>query len=301
MLMGMHLLRFLRHAFFILLLLSAGGYYLYVQTPCHLPIQYSIGTVDSRFKLSEAQLLDATQKAAAIWEKAAGVQLFARTESGGVPINLVYDARQATTQKNNSLKNSVSENSSTADTIKAAYNTAEEVYKQAQATYLSAQNAYQSALAAYNQQVAYWNARGGAPSREYQALQAQQVALKTQESSLEAQRVEVNAKAETVNTLSAQYNPLAKKVNATVGVINQSAGREFEEGLYSQNALGAKIDIYEYSDQDKLVRVLAHEFGHSLGLPHNSNPESIMYELNQSTNMVPTKEDLADLKSICRI
>lgn len=301
MLIAMGLFRFIRQFFLILLLVAAGGYYWYARTPCHLPIQYSAGAIDPRFKLSEAQLLAAAKQAAGLWEKAAGVPLFAQVERGGVPINLVYDARQATTQKNNTLKNAIQEASGTADSVKAAYDAAESAYTEAQAGYLSAQSAYQSALAAYNKQVAYWNSRGGAPAREYQALQTQQEALAAQESDLERQRVAVNAKADAVNALSAEYNALAKRVNATVSTINQSAGKEFEEGLYSSSALGAKIDIYEYSDQDKLVRVLAHELGHSLGLPHNSNPQSIMYELNQSDTMTPSPEDLADLKKICGV
>ncbi len=302
MLKGMlRALTLIRQLILVCILIAAGGYYFYVRTPCHLPIRYSVGTIDSRFGLSQKQLLDATAQAAAVWEKAAGVKLFAYTPGSGMPINLVYDSRQQTTQKNNTLQDSIDKNSGTADSVKAAYNSAEATYKQQQTDYASAQTAYQSALTAYNQKVAYWNARGGAPRSEYQSLQAEQAALQQQAAALETKRTALNAEADQVNTLTAQYNALAAKVNATVSTINQSAGKEFEEGLYSTTAFSSKIDIYEYSNQDKLVRVLAHELGHSLGLPHNKNPESIMYELNQSTNMVPTAEDLADLKSICGV
>ncbi len=290
-----------RHLLLLGLLVGAGGYYLYVRTPCHLPIRYTAGALDPRFKLSEAQLLEVLNKAAKGWEDAAGTNLFEYQKGGSLPINLVYDSRQATTQKNNVLKEKIDQTSGTADSVKAAYNAAQTRYVQAKAGYAAAQVHYADSLAAYNKVVAYWNARGGAPQGEYAALQSQKAALEAEAAALESKRLALNAQAGEVNTLSAQYNKLAEGVNATVDTINKSAGREFEEGLYTANAFGAKIDIYEYSDTDKLVRVLAHELGHSLGLDHNTNPESIMYELNQSENTTPTKEDLADLRATCRI
>lgn len=295
----MRLLTFARKFLPVALLVAAGGYYWYVKTPCHLPVQYSVGVIDPGFKLSQSQLLDAVERAAALWEKAAGAELFEYKKDGRLPISLVYDSRQATTQKNNTLKDAIDQTSNSADTVKAAYNSAQAKYAQAKAEYSSAQARYEQSLAAYNAKVAYWNARGGAPAKEYQALQSQKEALQSEERALESKRLALNAQASEVNTLSAKYNQLAKEVNANVSVINESAGREFEEGLYTQNSFGAKIDIYEYSDTDKLVRVLAHELGHSLGLGHNSNPESIMYSLNQSDNVIPTAEDIAALKTTC--
>ena len=54
----MRWLAFLRQFFLVILLVTAGGYYWYVQTPCHLPIVYSAGTIDPGFKLTQSQLPD---------------------------------------------------------------------------------------------------------------------------------------------------------------------------------------------------------------------------------------------------
>lgn len=287
----------------VLTLLCCGGYFIYAyQTPCRLPVRYSIGALDPRFNLSTTTLVAALKDAEGLWEDGAGgSNLFEYEEKGGMPVNLVYDTRQATTQKNSQIKANIDATTGSADAVKAQYDGANARYQSSKAAYLSAQSSYDAALKAYNDKVAYWNARGGAPKSEYQSLQSQKAQLQAQASALESQRLSLNALADQVNALSARYNQLASKVNANVDAINKTAGKEFEEGLFTRTALSSKIDIFEYSSRAELVRVLAHEMGHSLGLPHNANPDSIMYELNQSKNDTPTTEDLASLKEVCGI
>lgn len=290
----------LRKGFMVLLLFAAGGYFLYAYAiPCKAPVHYRIGTLDERFEISEGELRAALLEAEAIWEDAAGEDLFEYRADARMPVNLLYDTRQAITQKNNDIREEIDRTSDTADTVKAAYDAVNGRYQTQKQSYLSAQASYDAQLKAYNESVAYWNARGGAPAREYQALQSQKASLERAGAALEEKRLALNALAEEVNALSGRYNDLAEEVNSGVDAINQTAGREFEEGLYTKSAWSSRIDIFEYSDRAELVRVLAHELGHALGLDHNQNKESIMYELNESENTKPTQEDLAELRGKC--
>ena len=109
----------------------------------------------------------------------------------------------------------------------------------------------------------------------------------------------MNGLVDDINTLVKKYNFLVSTANSNIHTINQSAGKEFEEGEYKSDESGERINIYEFADEVSLIRVLEHEFGHALGLDHNNNPDSIMYYLNNSKNMDLTAEDIQALRIVC--
>ena len=96
----------------ILLLLGLGFYYrenisrllpvlvpLTQSQPCQEPITYSIGNLDPRFGLTEAELLAYIDRAKNIWESPIGKQLFEYSPTGVLKISLVYDYRQKATDE----------------------------------------------------------------------------------------------------------------------------------------------------------------------------------------------------------
>jgi hypothetical protein len=235
-----------------------------------------------------------------VWTTAAGKTLFTYDAHGALPINLIYDTREATTQKNQTLQTNISSGKVMADSVKQQYTGLKMQYESDQNNYQVLLAAYNQNLDAYNQEVSYWNQQGGAPKSEYEKLTNQKNTLDTERTLLENARAAINTEAAQVNALIDQYNIVVDHVNATVSQVNQTAGREFEEGEYITDSQGQRINIYEFQNREKLVRVLAHELGHALGLQHNANPNSIMYYLNQSTNITPSKDDLAALKALCK-
>ena len=99
-------------------------------------------------------------------------------------------------------------------------------------------------------------------------------------------------------------NRLIRELNLTVGDYNAIGAKtsgEFQEGQYVRDAAGQKINIHQFDDRPALVRVLAHELGHALGIDHLDNPEAIMYRLNESGNEKITADDIAVLKAVCQM
>lgn len=270
--------------------------------PCEKPIAYSLGSFDNKFGLSKQNFLAAVKEAEAIWEKAAGKELFVYADGGEMKINLVYDYRQQATSKLESIGLTVSENKASYDELKAKYNALNAQYAQAKADYDARLTLFTQRKNAYDQEARSFNRKGGASKAEFDRLQKEEAALKTELAAIKNLEAAVNEYIEEINSLAVVLNRLADFLNLNVEKYNEigaSRGEEFTEGNYQTNGREKIINIYEFSSRDKLVRVLAHELGHALGLLHVADPDAIMYKLNMSANEKLTEDDLKELNLAC--
>lgn len=269
--------------------------------PCDTPRTYAIGTIDPKFYLSDKDVRDALAQAESIWEKPLGKNLFQYDRNGEVVVNFVYDKRQETAIKNKVLTTKIDSAKNSADSIKQDFTAMKVVYEQKEAAYNNLLAQYSTKLSAYNQEVDYWNSQGGAGETEYQKLQTEKAGLDATKSRLGVMVDELKLLSQQINDRIAAYNTIVGNVNENVNQVNSTAGEEFNEGLYQSDKNGERITVYEYTSKQELIRVLAHELGHALGLEHNDNPESIMYRRNDSKNMTPTMEDILAVKIVCKL
>jgi len=259
---------------FVLLItitIAGGGlYYQYQNTrSCSHPIPYAIGAVDTRFGITKSTLINDTKAAAAIWNKAGDKELLVYDPKAHLKINLIYDTREASAK----LGIEISLQQADLDSARAALD--------------ASQAQFAAEQTAYNKKVDAINARGGVTPSEERTLAAERESLNNLENS--------------INSAVASYNASVAAVNALVAQFNKTAGRTFREGEYVQDSAGERINIFEFVGNAQLERVLAHEFGHAIGLGHDTNPKSIMFAKNESGNLVPAASDLVALNAVCGI
>ncbi len=270
---------------------------------CSKPITYKIGQFDEGFNITKEDFIESLQNAENVWELKTNKDLFKYDqEKGKVTINLIYDYRQEATNKLTSIDSQLKDGQIKYNSVKAEYNKLKKQYDIVISKYNVNLASFNKRSLSYQEKVKYWNSRSGAPKSEYDLLQKEKLLLDQKYKALQIEQNNVNKLASSVNTLATELNRLAFVLNLNIKTYNsvgEERGETFKEGLYTKDNSIEKIDVFEFSSNDKLIRVLAHEFGHALGIDHLPDPNSIMYEQNQSNSLELSTLDLEALNLVC--
>ncbi len=258
------------------------------------------GGVDAEFKVSSEDFLEDIQKAEAVWEKAAGKDLFTYVPDAAFNINLIYDQRQQVTDTAKTLTTKLSETARQQETIKQQYDKLHAQYLADEQRYQNNLDAYDADSKALARAIQEYNESGASSREQYNELQLQQKELQSRGNILEKERVALNTLAGKVNVVAKKDSQIVQIYNTSVKQFNDvfAGKREFEQGEYT----GRAITIYEFSKHSDLQLVLGHELGHALGIGHVENPASVMYPLVSDKNSVSrglSKEDKAALSEVC--
>jgi predicted Zn-dependent protease len=242
--------------------------------PRQLPINYTLGTFDSRFGITQERFLQIAAEAIKVWEDAAGRKLFLNEQEASIKLNLVFDWRQEKLLEVKEQKAKIDERGQSFDLLQSQYEEKGRAVDQMRGVFEESADSYKNHLAEYNARVARWNEGSNHSDAEYQYLQTRKKELEDEQSAVEKRRAELNAKGEELNRAGESMTELSKKYNLDVANFNGSVvqSRDFEKGVYD----GSAINIYEFEKEGDLKLTLIHEFGHALGFNHVENPKAIM-------------------------
>lgn len=271
-------------------------------SPCATPILYTLGEIDERFGLDEEEAKRALIEAESIWEEGARELFVYDPDRATLVVHFVYDERQARTEILREIDLEIDSTLESYERVRARYGSAEVAYESKKRAFETERAAYERRIAAYEAAVAAWNERGGAPERDYATLERERLALESEAARISRIAAEVNVAAREANAIGEALNSLARDVNGRANLYNAQIGdEEFEEAVYESVPGSETITVFEFGDRSELVRVLGHEFGHSLGLDHVADADAIMYELNLGTSIRATEADRVALAARCRL
>lgn len=285
--------------FFVAVLWGSNVWYTHLSGVCTLLVTYTVGTIDSRFNISKDEVVRSMKRAEDIWEKRLGKDMFTYADNRGIPVNFVFDERQKNANAEAELREDLIAKEGMSEHVAAQYDKLIAQFRELKDAYETRVKTYTEALDKYNATVQSWNDKGGAPENEVTRLETEKERLRTEYESIQKESASLNAVVAELNRIGARGNYLIQDYNDTVQTYNTTFGdeHEFTQGEY----MGDRINVYQFNSEDERVLVLAHEFGHALGIEHVENEHSIMYKRmgKQTVEDGLTDEDIAVFKKQC--
>jgi len=286
----------------LVLSVSLAGVQWYQTTKfiCPAPIEYRLGTIGESFDVTPSEAKAAIAEAADLWEKKVDKDLFIYTEDADFTINFIFDERQEVANAQTNDRDRLDAIAEQNDAFRTQIAQLQNTYESNQATFAAKRDAYDVDLRAYNDRVRQVNDRGGAGRDAFALLEEERISLERISNSLQQEATSLNDLAQQLNNLSNEGNRLIDTYNQEVQAYNSEYGEahEFTQGDYQ----GGEINVYKFSDNNELVAVLAHEFGHALGINHIEEPGALMYYLlDDELFDAPTlaASDIAAYQAVC--
>ena len=281
-------------------LVGAGTYwYKVTEYECPAPLHYRLGQINESFNISPEEAKVHLLEAEKVWESAVQRELFIYDENADFTVDFVYDERQKKADSELTDRETLDAQRAKSDELQATVTTLKAEYQKLSDAYEARVKKYEARLSTHNALVNQYNDKGGAPADVFAELEKERKALDKEMKEINTTATKLQTLANKINQVGDEGNKLVESYNQEVSDYNKKygIGEEFTQGDFSQD----HIHVYKFSNNVELQAVLAHEFGHALGLGHVDVESSLMYYLLDEGNpaAVLSATDLEEYYNIC--
>ena len=256
--------------------------------PAPSPLPGGLARVDRRFGITAEEAHAAVEEAANLWDRALDRPLFTHSPTDGFPILFVYDARDPTARERRRLQEEFDEGSRALNQRRAELAERSDRLAEVRAEHRERRRAFSRRAAAHNGAVQSWNERGGAPTAVLlelvsteQRLEPERTGLNDRTAELDLLQQELRSDQEGLSQDIDRHNRRGQALDRTFPPAVVESGRYLEAVRVSDGRVASvqrQIQVYQFDDLSHLTLVMAHEFGHTLGLGHDTVPGAVMYK-----------------------